>query len=359
MFRCKVALVLKIYPTLKLVASTVVLLTLVNCSEDTPDPVPSSPAQKTPATKAKKEVTSEKLNFPVVYVEELDQSQEFYKEQHETSFSFVKEKNWFSYTPEKSGILTKILLFGKPNYKPSDHYGDSMQGFLREGNPDTGPKLGEWKLSRDDIVNQLLAQGQSEREGGWITIRMRGEIPQEIGQTYFFVCDKVIGGKPWFGAFAFGDGNPYKPGRFWLHKDHDLVFRTYIGKTPEQVALNQKNIESLKKLGIKNTDEDPDATDSSAIDLPKSQSPQSNLLPSTNQDEDGTQKISVSSATEEQIIPDSNSIPKASSKIEPVDKKNSTKTEILNIVSPNDKSVTDDTNNSKSQNSLFNRLFKK
>ena len=45
-----------------------------------------------------------------MYVEELDQSQEFYKEQHETSFSFVREKNWFSYTPEKKGILTKILL---------------------------------------------------------------------------------------------------------------------------------------------------------------------------------------------------------------------------------------------------------
>ena len=33
----------------------------------------------------------------------------------------------------------------------------------------------------------------SERDGGWITLRMRGEIEQEIGQTYFFVCDKIIG----------------------------------------------------------------------------------------------------------------------------------------------------------------------
>ena len=64
---------------------------------------------------AKTIIKKEKLDFPVVYVEELDQSQEFYKEQHETSFSFVREKNWFSYTPEKKGILTKILLFGKPN----------------------------------------------------------------------------------------------------------------------------------------------------------------------------------------------------------------------------------------------------
>ena len=79
---------------------------------------------------------------------------------------------------------------------------------------------------------------------------MRGEIPQEVGQTYFFVCDKITGGKPWFGAFAFGEGNPYKPGRFWLQKDHDLVFRTYIGKTPEQVALEQKNISISKELGL-------------------------------------------------------------------------------------------------------------
>ena len=84
------------------------------------------------------------LDFPTVYIEELDQSQEFFKEQHETSFSFVNKKNWFSYTSEKKGILTKVLLFGKPNYKPSDHYGDSMHGFIRKGNPDKGPKLGEW-----------------------------------------------------------------------------------------------------------------------------------------------------------------------------------------------------------------------
>ena len=115
----------------------------------------------------------------------------------------------------------------------------------------------------------------SERNGGWITIRMRGEIEQEIGQTYFFVCDKIIGGKPWFGAFAFGDGNPYKPGRFWLHKDHDLVFRTYIGKTPEQVALEQKNLEKIDNLGLKrNLLISTDKLDDIAR-LPQSQNPKS------------------------------------------------------------------------------------
>ena len=159
------------------------------------------------------------FNYPKVYIEEFDQSQEFFKEQHETSFSYVAKKNWFSYTAQKDGILTKILLFGKPNFKPSDHYGDSMHGFIREGNPSTGPKYGEWDLTRDDIINQIANQGLSERDAGWITIRMRGEIPQVAGKTYFFVCNKITGNKPWFGAFAFGEGNPYKSGRFWLHKD--------------------------------------------------------------------------------------------------------------------------------------------
>ena len=63
-----------------------------------------------------------------------------------------------------------------------------MHGFISEGNPDTGPKLGEWDLSRDDIVNQLAAQGLNIREAGWITIRMQGEIPQIAGKlTFWFV----------------------------------------------------------------------------------------------------------------------------------------------------------------------------
>ena len=56
---------------------------------------------------------SVKADFPMVYVEELDQFQEFFKEQHETSFSHVPNKNWMSFTAGKDGILTKILLFGK------------------------------------------------------------------------------------------------------------------------------------------------------------------------------------------------------------------------------------------------------
>ena len=69
-----------------------------------------------------------------------------------------------------------------------------MHGFFREGNPDNGPKYGEWELSRDDIVNQIAAQNLAPREAGWITIRMRGEIPQIAGKTYFLVCEKITGG---------------------------------------------------------------------------------------------------------------------------------------------------------------------
>ena len=90
-----------------------------------------------------------------------------------------------SFTAGKDGILTKILLFGKPNYMVSEHYGSAMGGFVRAGNPNTGPKFGSWELSRDDIVNQLSGQGLAEREAGWITIRLRGEIPQKRARPIF------------------------------------------------------------------------------------------------------------------------------------------------------------------------------
>ena len=64
-----------------------------------------------------------------------------------------------SYTAGKDGILTKILLFGKPNYTISEHYGSSMSGFIRADNPDTGPKFGEWSITREEIVNQLALAG--------------------------------------------------------------------------------------------------------------------------------------------------------------------------------------------------------
>ena len=70
------------------------------------------------------------------------------------------------------------------------------------------------------------------------------------GKTYFLVCEKITGKKPWFGAFAFGEGNPYRAGKFWLHSDHDLVFRTYVGKTPQQVANEQIKDEISEKMGL-------------------------------------------------------------------------------------------------------------
>ena len=211
---------------------------MIGCSDDA---ISTSPEQKdanqTSASPSPL-VQSKKFEFPLVYVEELDQYQEYYKDQHTTSFSHVPSKNWFSFTARKDGILTKILLFGKANVVPNEYYGPSMSGFIREGNPLTGPKYGAWKLSRDDILNQLAAQSLTERDSGWITIRMRGEIPQEAGQTYFFVCDKIEE-KSWFGDFAFGEGNPYKAGRNWLNSEHDLVFRTYVGKTRNQIEEQQ------------------------------------------------------------------------------------------------------------------------
>ena len=340
MFPCKqIALVLKSYPTIRFILCSSALLYFLGCAEDDIKPV-SSLQPKDEQTAQKLEIPQKPatLDFPTVYVEELDQSQEFFKEQHETSFSFVSNKNWFSYTSEKKGILTKVLLFGKPNYKPSVHYGDSMHGFIRKGNPDKGPKLGEWELSRDDIVNQILTQGLSEREAGWITIRMRGEIPQEVGQTYFFVCDKITGGKPWFGAFAFGESNPYKPGRFWLQKDHDLVFRTYIGKTPEQVALEQKNISISKELGLGVKEGLTSKSNDDFDSMPVSQNPRPKIqLNQTNQ-------ISKPQTIKE-ISKDLGS---------PTEK-----VEELNFIQAQNTNSQAEQNNTNQKSSLFNRLFKK
>ena len=162
-----------------------ILSFLYSCSDESEKGVTDlPPIIEDPSTPALEK--SVKADFPKVYVEELDQFQEFFKEQHETSFSHVPNKNWMSFTAGKDGILTKILLFGKANYLISEHYGSAMRGFVRESNPNTGTVFGEWELSRDEIVNQLAAQGLAENEPGWITIRMRGEIPQEAGKTYFF-----------------------------------------------------------------------------------------------------------------------------------------------------------------------------
>ena len=210
-----------------------------SCSDDKPAEEPTN--ELPPAVEAKVPSVTPKANIPVVYIEELDQFQEYYKEQHETSFSHVKRKNWTSFTAGKDGILTKVLLFGKPNYTISEHYGSSMSGFVRADNPDSGPKYGEWSISREEIVNQLALQGLTETDRGWITIQMRGEIPQEKGRMYFMVCDQISDKRSWFGAFAFAEGNSYKKGRFWLHPEHDLVFRTYVGMSQDQLTQAQKS----------------------------------------------------------------------------------------------------------------------
>tara|TARA_B100002019_G_scaffold49696_1_gene42306 strand:+ start:4422 stop:5447 length:1026 start_codon:yes stop_codon:yes gene_type:complete len=223
---------------LRLLALFAFVAYFFGCSEDKPEPKQTT---LPPTVDAKKDVVKKPSKpTPVVYIEELDQFQEYFKEQHETSLSHVSKKNWTSYTAGKDGILTKVLLFGKPNYTISEHYGSSMSGFVRADNPNTGPKLGEWSITRDEIINQLALQGLTETDRGWITLQMRGEIPQQAGRMYFIVCDQIGNKRAWFGAFAFAEGNSYKKGRFWLHPDHDLVFRTYVGKTADQLEKEQR-----------------------------------------------------------------------------------------------------------------------
>ena len=215
---------------------------------------------------------------------------------------------------------------------------------IREGNPDSGAKFGEWDLSRDDIVNQLAAQGLDNRQAGWITIRMRGKIPQIMGKTYYFVCEKIVGGKPWFGAFAFGEGNPYQAGKFWLHPEHDLVFRTYVGKTPDQVTQEQKNKEIVEKLGIEKS-ELPENPADLPTPLPVSQTTnnvivqQVDPIPDTIPPSEQTIITQEVPAVNEENLPDN-------------------QVEKLNFIQipPNED---EDQNKSKEKGSLFNRLFKR
>ncbi len=301
--------------------------------------------------------TQPTANFPKVYIEELDQSQEFFKEQHETSFSHVPSKNWMSFTAGKNGILTKILLFGKANYLISEHYGSGMKGFVRENNPDKGPKLGEWSLSRDEIVNQLSAQGLMETQAGWITIRMRGEIPQESGKTYFLICQEISDGRPWFGAFAFSEGNTYLSGRHWLHPDHDLVFRTYVGKVSDPAQNQQKSPSP-------HTSSD-DAEISSVINSTVIQPP-----PPQPMNDNGpriTPTVNYKPAVE---VKDKKSVlvPAAEKKAESIEPKTKKKTTAVspvveNIetesVSKEEATKQDQEVESSKNNSLFDRLFKK
>ena len=88
------------------------LLYLTGCGEDS---VPEDVAPKTGEINAEKTASNDKiskqasLDYPLVRVEELDHTQEFFKEQHTTSFSYVPRKNWTSFTASKNGILTKVL----------------------------------------------------------------------------------------------------------------------------------------------------------------------------------------------------------------------------------------------------------
>jgi len=218
--------------------STVALALLAGCgggSEEGADEKPPAPVEPGPSTPETSQATPEKPKPPVVYTEELDQYQEYFKEQHDTSFGYSRKKNWMSFTAGKEGLLTRIALYGKPHFATSNFYGSEMSGFIRAGNPDRGTKLAEWSLSREDVVKQLAKRGVSELDYGWIDVFMLGEAVMEVGKTYYMVCDHISDGKLWFGAFSFSEGDSYKGGRHWLHPEHDLVFRTYVGQSENPV----------------------------------------------------------------------------------------------------------------------------
>ena len=55
------------------------------------------------------------------------------------------------------------------------------------------------------LSTNLALQGLTETDRGWITLQMRGEIPQQSGRMYFIVCDQIGDKRAWFGAFSFAE----------------------------------------------------------------------------------------------------------------------------------------------------------
>ena len=188
-----------------------------------------------------------KIEYQINYIEdsysktsqeaELDQFQNYYIPQSETSFSKINDftgnrplGNWFSFTAQKNGFLKQISLLGVPNSLDSELYGSSMGGFIKKGSLNNTSKVGEWSISTAEIAEQIKSQGIDRY--GWISIKINGIVPQNIGEKYFFVCNEISDGKSWFGAFCFSNKNPYKGGEFWLNPNHDLVFCTFVSAIP-------------------------------------------------------------------------------------------------------------------------------
>ena len=311
--------------TIKYLSYLFSLLYLFGCGGDSESENSTEKNVQSPPTVSSSDIPKiidSPLDYPEVRVEELDHTQEFFKEQHTTSFSYVPRKNWTSYTASKNGILTKILLFGKANLIDSPHYGLSMSGFIRADKPDSGPKYGQWSLSRDEIVTQLASQSLDARSAGWLTIKMRGEIPQIAGTKYFIVCDRITENKAWFGEFSFAEADPYGLGSHWLSPEHDLVMRTYVGKTDSQI----------KALQVDPQPENSPPLVKEMLPIPISQSPNQPFIVQT-------------PYTPEPILNDSNKTPL----IQPTLEKN------LETSPDSNRSE----NNQTMKKSLFDRLFKK
>ena len=84
--------------------------------------------------------------------------------------------------------------------------------------------------------------------------------------------DKISENKAWFGAFAFGEGDPYAGGRHWLHPGHDLVFRTYVGKTRD--FLDKEHVKHRESTQKNSSIQSPES-----LEHPKIQQPETNLMP--------------------------------------------------------------------------------
>ena len=126
-----------------------------------------------------------------------------------------------------------------------------MSGFISEVKPQHRSEIRSMATKQRRYFGPIGCP-KPDRKRQWLDYHTNARRnSQEIGKTYFLVCEKIEE-KSWFGDFAFGEGNPYPHGRIWFNLDHDLVFRTYVGRTLPN-GDDTKNLPKTETTGSQQT----------------------------------------------------------------------------------------------------------
>jgi hypothetical protein len=260
----------------QLIALILVVFLSVGCGEDPVEPDTGSVIKEIVPDPIDQSGDSNdsfaKPTLSPIVVENLDQAQEIYEKQENTSFK-TGDRGWQRYKASRSGYLTRFSLYGCAHSKGARNksqiiYGDVIWGEIRLER--TNETLGTWSLSRDQVVAQLKSRGLEETDYDWIHVKISDDqrISQVAGETYLIQSVKISDNRPFFGSFRFGVNDPYPDGAWWhcnpkptAAYDKDLVFMTWVGKTAKQVteerALRLEEVEQRLQPPKRSVDIEP------------------------------------------------------------------------------------------------------